>query len=142
MQTDEADPPAAVASLLDLLLAQALELARRTRDHLLHSSAPAPESAADLVSALTRAAEFGRITSRLTASVAWLLARRAVLAGELEAQTATDPDWRLLALDEAWSSPLAVTDPVLAALDRESAILYARLRRLDAALDSKRSRGH
>ncbi len=121
---------------LEPLLAEALDLARRTRDLLVTADRPAARGDAGPLAALVRAAEIGRITTRLTASVAWLLGRRAVAAGELDPEAARDPHWRLLPLPGPEAPSWPVDDPEIARLARRSAALYARLQRLDAALDS------
>jgi hypothetical protein len=131
--------PAADPGTVNQLLGQALSLARETRDHLLAEPASASRSSLD---ALIRAATFGRITTRLTASIAWLLACRAVAAGELDPKAARDSRWRLLAVPDHADDPLPADDPKLARLARDSAALYARLQRLDAALDSDPATRH
>lgn len=131
--------PAADPGTVKQLLGQALRLAHQTRDHLLAETASTSRSP---LAALTRAATFGRITTQLTASIAWLLACRAVAAGELDAETAREPRWRLLTVPEQADDLLPADDPELARLARESAALYARLQRLDAALDSDPATRH
>ncbi len=118
------------------LLAEALALAARIRDHLARSAPPAPDR---LDEALRYSLRLSRLSTRVMAAIAWLLARRAVCAGEIDPQEGREERWRLLPLDgPAFEGPAAREDggdPLLAELDRAAESLYARIRRLDRELD-------
>lgn len=128
-------PAHPTAGTLESLLAEALTLAERTRDALLEQRAARPAADESLLAILERSAALGAITTRVTASVAWLLARLAVVHGELDEATARAPEWRILPLGELARALPAAVDPELETLARESAQLYSRLQRLDAMLD-------
>ncbi len=120
----ERDP---VARLLD----EALELAEQTVGACAQRT-----SGGDLLDGLQRNADLGRVVTRIGACVAWLLARRAVAAGEIAPDTSREEKWRLLRLqDPFWEQPPLTSDPVLADLVRRSARLYDRIKRLDADLE-------
>ncbi len=133
-------------ALLARMLEEALFLAERTRGWILHrTSAGGGES---LEAALVHSLLLSRLTSRITATVAWLLARRAVREGELSwEQARTEPTWRLLPLEGPsfradHAAPAdGVCDPELAALDRAARELYARAERLDRELGSTAGSG-
>ena len=79
--------------------------------------------------------EISRLTARLTHSMAWLLARRAVHLGEVDVAEAHTERWRLggravCAQHTDWPE----LPPALRALLAESAQLYQRLMRLDDLL--------
>lgn len=97
--------------------------------------APAEAAALPAEARLRFARESMRVTSRLTQVMAWLLAQKAVHAGEISHAEAADPDYAL-----AGQSVCAAADPALARglpahlrslLDRSHA-LYTRVARLDA----------
>ncbi len=134
-----ADPRAQVEdALLARMLEEALGLAERARGWILQRT-----GGESLEAALVHSLLLSRLTSRITAAVAWLLARRAVREGELSWEEAQrEPAWRLLALDgpsfrfEDTVDSEGICDPELAALDRAALELYARVERLDRQLDS------
>ncbi|GBD44823.1 hypothetical protein HRbin40_02314 [bacterium HR40] len=127
-------PPTA-AGTLEALLAEGLALAERTRAALLASPSSVPASPQALLENLERSAALGVVTARVTAGVAWLLARFAVLRGELDAEEARRPAWRLLPPERLPEALGGAVDPEVLRLLRESERFYRRLDRLDAALD-------
>ncbi len=130
--------------LLGALLEETLELARRTRDLLEAEAArDRQRSGAPPVPAeLERAVRTGRIATRLSACMAWLLARRAVGAGELSADRARGEAWRLLPLEgDFWEAPETEEEETLGRLAVRAERLYARVRRLDRSLDGPSQRG-
>lgn len=135
-------PAAPVAAgTLETMLAEAVRLAERTRD-IIGPGRPAGAARRDPLAELERAAELGHVTTLVTACVAWLLARLAAAHGEIDAEEARAEPWRLLPLDALAGPGTACRDPELAALARACDGLYARIRRLDAALDSPPRPGH
>ena len=76
-----------------------------------------------------------RLSSRLMQAIAWLLARRAVHNGEIDAQTVlTDPQYRLgartVCRDDTMHCHPAMSEPLNDLLER-SLRLYVRIERLD-----------
>ncbi len=124
--------------LLDALFEETLEIARRTRDLMEQQAARQPHRTGPqpVLAELERAVRTGRIATRLSACMAWLLARRAVGAGELSADRARDEAWRLLRLEgDFWEAPEAGEEDRLGRLAAQAERLYARIRRLDRSLD-------
>ncbi len=122
--------------LLAPLLEEALEIARETRD-LLGGEGLQGSDPGSLLAELERAVQTGRIATRVSACMAWLLARRAVGAGELTPEQARADDWRLLRLEGSfWEEepPLGEAGE-LGRLAARAERLYARVRRLDRSLD-------
>lgn len=122
--------------LLGVLLDETLQIACRTRD-LLGEDAPRAADPLPVLAELERAARIGRIATRVSACMAWLLARRAVAVGELTPEQARRGDWRLLRLEGAFweEEPEAGAEAALAGLARRAEQLYARVQRLDRSLD-------
>ncbi len=122
--------------LLGALLDETLQIACRTRD-LLGEGAPRASDPLPVLAELERAARIGRIATRVSACMAWLLARRAVAVGELTPEQARREDWRLLRLEGAFweEEPEAGEEAALAGLVRRAEQLYARVQRLDRGLD-------
>ena len=121
-------------SIVDLLLEEAVSLAEDTRDYMLSKRAE-PRNGAGL-DRLCESAELGRITSRLGFSIAWLLARKAVQAGELTREQGREDDQRLGGrgiCDQEGHLP-AAPSPLLLRLSRQSHSLYARVDRMDGDL--------
>ena len=123
--------------LLGALLEETLGIARETRD-LVSRPAPATGDPGSLLAELERAVETGRIATRVSACMAWLLARRAVGAGELTPEQAREREWRLLPLEgELWEEETPAAEAgELARLAARAERLYARVRRLDRSLDA------
>ncbi len=118
------DVPAATASVTVALLREAATTGARLR------AATAGAPAGDPVTVLAWHGAVLDATARLAATVAWLLARRAVETGELPADPADDRQ-RLLPLRDP-PPPPAAASPALRAALAEAAALYARVRRLAA----------
>ena len=121
-------------SIVDLLLEEAISLAEDTRDYMLSKgSARGTDASLDR---MCESAELGRITSRLGFSIAWLLARKAIQAGELTQAEGRDDDRRLGGrgiCDQEGHLPSAPS-PLLLRLSRQSHSLYARVGRMDGDL--------
>lgn len=84
---------------------------------------------------LTFSRETMRLTTRLTSVMAWLLAQRAVLAGEMTAQHAASEAHELTARDmclaEASEKDTALLPREVQILMQKSLSLYARVARLE-----------
>jgi len=79
-------------------------------------------------------AESLRVTTRLMQVVAWLMVRRAVLAGEITADEALDSKHRLGARDICMAQPLegaGYLPQIFLDLEGESRTLYERIARLE-----------
>jgi regulator of CtrA degradation len=80
-----------------------------------------------------------RLTTRLAQVMAWLLAQRAVAVGELSAEKARTPDYRLGAHDICLADTTARVNelsPRLADLMARSLNLFERIARLDSQFDA------
>ncbi len=126
--------------LLGALLDETLQIACRTRD-LLGEEKAETRGPLPVLAELERAARIGRIATRVSACMAWLLARRAVAVGELTPEQGRQEDWRLLRLEGAFweEEPAAGEEAALAGLARRAEQLYARVQRLDHGLDREGS---
>lgn len=124
-------------AMLDGLFNETLLLAHRARAYVAESGRPHEAGEAPLVP-LIEACELSRLSARLGFCVAWLLARRAVHEGELTAEEAARPDWRLehsaVCLDDGTQAP-GELPPALAEMLEQSRALYVRVARLDRRLD-------
>ncbi len=80
-----------------------------------------------------------RLTTRLAQVMAWLLAQRAVAEGELSAEKARTPDYRLGAHEICLADTTAQVNelsPRLADLMARSLTLFERIARLDSQFDA------
>lgn len=112
---------------------EAMDLLTEARNYLAHREPIDRESLMPL-ERLRFCGETMRLTARLTQIMAWLLAQRAVHAGEISQQDALG-DHRPLAdheicMDGTDASPMAMPRRLAALLDR-SQRLYVRVARLD-----------
>lgn len=124
----------------DGLQAEAMRLAEAARDYLLTAGMhDARHADGDPVRHLATARETTRLVSRIGYCIAWLLARRAALAGEVAVDG--ESSWRLGGREVCLAEPdpgelgAAALPHRLAELLGRSADLYRRLERLDRALD-------
>ena len=96
---------------------------------------PEEQSTIDPEIQIAYANEMSRVTLRLTSVMAWLMVRRAVYAGRIEEEKASD-DYRLEGQEvcEASEAPelLGELPDYLLYLSDRSTSLYARIQRLDA----------
>ncbi len=128
---------------LEGLHGEVMRLAEAARDYLAAAQGGQADVAGDPGRHLAVACETTRLVSRLGFCLAWLLARRAVQAGELagEAAAASGGSWRLggrevcLAESSLGPADTAALPCRLAELLERSADLYRRVERLDRALD-------
>jgi regulator of CtrA degradation len=121
---------AAATAFFGRTYGEAVDLLIAARDYLALSE-PGERRALAPMERLAMTSETMRLTVRLTHIMAWLLAQRAVQAGELDPDAALD---RPLA---EWAVCMAGTDqdgrlpPLLADLLERSRRLYVRVARLD-----------
>lgn len=112
---------------------EALELTREARDYLAaYGEEDADRMPEDL--RLHFSAETLRLTSRLTHSMAWLLAQRAAHQGELSFEELRDENWRLGGHEVCLAPPTldpSSLPPYLRDLLRRSEALFQRVARLD-----------
>jgi regulator of CtrA degradation len=129
--------PTGVA-MLDGLLNETLRLALQARAYIAESGRPDAGGDEASLTPLVEACELSRLAARLGFCVAWLLARRAVHEGELTADEASGPGWRLegraICLDTGSEAP-GELPPALVDMLEQSRALYLRVARLDRRLD-------
>ena len=122
----------------DSTFEEALALTREARDYLSYQE-KADLSELSPVGRMAASCESMRMTARMTQVVAWLLVQKAVHAGDLTREEATQPKYRLAGQEICDNvEPLAV-EPLpdrLAALLARSHQMYRRIARLDAMFDS------
>lgn len=114
---------------------EAFELLIEARDYIAHGQA-VEQNFVDLGSRARMAVETTRLTARLTHVMAWLLARKAVHAGEISPTLGAQPPYTL-ERDENLVGEGAFTDilpPGLEDLMERSQRLYIRVSRLDELL--------
>ncbi len=119
------------------LYAEALGLARETRDYLLYQES-ADRLKLNAETRLIASCEAMRMTARITQILAWLMTQRAVHSGELSRQEASKPELRLSGYEICAQSEPDTAMPLpprLLELLNRSLALYERIMRLDAMLD-------
>lgn len=134
-----ASPGAALdAGLIDALLDEAIAVAEDARDWLERRQTEPGRAMRSLLEVLIEARETSRLTSRAAHCVAWLLARKALAGGEIDAVQAAAPAHRLgdRAVCLARSDDAAVLPRRLAELLERSERLYTRIDRLDRMLEA------
>lgn len=101
--------------------------------HYFQSRGPDEQATIDPAKRIYYASEMSRVTLRLTSAMAWLMVRRAVLAGRIEEEEAANA-YRLGAAEAC----TAIAPEILGAMPRyliylsqRSTNLYARIQRLD-----------
>ena len=111
---------------------EAYALLIETRDYIAHGEA-VERDFVDLGGRARMAVETTRLTARLTQIMAWLLARKAVHAGEITPAVAARPPYTLNRDDRLeGEGPLCDTlPPGLESLMERSERLYVRVARLD-----------
>lgn len=131
------EAPMEAAVGLDALYDEALALAYTARDYAL--AAVCRQEVDASLDRLIASRELSRVTARLGFCIAWLLTRRAVLAGELTPAQAREESWRLggqaVCLDDGEPCP-AELPPRLRSLMAASDRLYRRIARLDHLLET------
>jgi regulator of CtrA degradation len=130
---------AQAVAFFDNTFEEALALTREARDYIAY------QERADLakmspVGRLVASGESMRMTARLTQVVAWLLVQKAVCAGEMTRDEASDPQYRLGGQVVCTKTELLSKEPVperLVELLERSYQLYQRVARLDAMFDQR-----
>lgn len=125
------------AELLNRLLAEAVAVAEDTRAFLVAPRCRRADGRDGDLDLLVEACALGRVTTRIAYCVAWVMSRKAVLAGEIGADhgraTTCRLDGHAVCLPPEGEPEPA--DPAVRELLRRSAALYRRIDRLDALLD-------
>jgi regulator of CtrA degradation len=120
---------------------EALALTREARDYLAYHE-DADLSQLSPVGRMAASCESMRMTARMTQVIAWLLVQKAVHAGDLTREEASQPKYRLAGQEICDDvEPLAV-EPLpdrLAELLSRSHQMYQRIARLDAMFDSQQA---
>jgi regulator of CtrA degradation len=99
-----------------------------------------PRSSRSPTAYLDLSLETMRLTSRLTQVMAWMLAQRAVMAGEITADEANSDKFRLLGQSvclEHDPTVLAAVPSALSGLLQRSYDLYRRIERLEAQIGDR-----
>ncbi len=111
---------------------EAFDLLIEARDYVAHGQS-IEQDFVDTGSRARMAVETMRLTARLTHVMAWLLARKAVYAGEISAAEAARPPYTLDRDEKlAGEGPLSdILPPGLESLRERSQRLYVRVSRLD-----------
>ena len=122
---------------------EALALTRESRDYIAYQL-PRDREPLEPAAQIAASCEAMRITARLTQIMSWLLIQRAVEAGEIAPEVASEPDNRLGGqdvCDPLEAGPLALSEiqdqalpPRLDELLGRSLTLYQRVARLDSQL--------
>jgi regulator of CtrA degradation len=126
-------------TMVDGLLVETLRLAAQARAYLADAGGETCDGSAHAgLCALVEACELNRLSARLGFSMAWLLTRHAVRMGELTADEAREPRWRLegseICLAAGPELPGEVSPRLAEMLDRSLA-LYRRVACLNRRLD-------
>jgi len=120
--------------LVGALYADAMLLADEARAYFEHEARDGGgEKGGDPLVRVLLSCESLRATTRLMHVIAWLLTRRAVLAGELTPAEALTPSCRLAPPADATAAPTGLPDAAARLMDATAA-LHARAARLDGAL--------
>lgn len=111
---------------------ETLALLREARDYAAFAD-PAERRAGDVAARLIGACESLRVTSRLSQIMAWLLARKAVFAGEISREQAAEEPFVLTGhtVCLAGGDDEGLLPPHLKSLAERSRALYIRVARLD-----------
>lgn len=132
-----ASSPDQPTGTVDRLMAETLSLAEDAKAYLINR--PKRSASASPLPILHETAEISRVTTRVSHCMAWLLARKAVNAGEMSESESRSDAWRLGDHDvcEATGDADAALGPVLQNLSDRSLALYERIARLDQDLATR-----
>jgi len=130
-------------TLLDRTFDEGVALTIEVRNYIAyHEQADRREN--DLTHCLHVGYQHTRVSARLIQVMTWLLAMKALLAGEISPEQFAAPQYALSASDECRSEAghdLAELPPGLRSLLERSYLLYARIQRLDAMVRAKLEAG-
>lgn len=118
---------------------EAMVLTREARDYLAYQKNADLEGLSP-VGRMAASCESMRMTARMTQVVAWLLIQRAVHAGDLTREQAAETKFRLAGQEICDDIEPLAAEPLperLAELLVRSHLMYQRVARLDARLDSQ-----
>lgn len=118
--------------VIDTLYIDAMVLADEARSYF-DEAGHADREALDPFARVTLSCELLKITTRLMHVIAWLLAQRAVDAGEIAPRDALDPARRLGPSPVSDDAVLAIMPATARALIASSLYLYRRVALLDEA---------
>jgi regulator of CtrA degradation len=125
------------AALLESLYQEVLSLVSRTSDYVGALKAGAVPGLTDN-SGPAYTVESMRHTTRLMQVMAWLLTQRAVETGEMTAEEALEPKYRLGAADICLAQPIAGAEflpKIFREMTAQSTGMYRRIKRLAEQLD-------
>lgn len=127
-------------AFFDSTFEEAVALTREARDYVAYQERT-DLAELDPAGRLVASSESMRMTARLTHIVAWLMVQKAVHAGEMTREEATDPHCRLggqaVCRQNKPVADVPLPQRLVDLLDR-SHQLYERVVRLDALIDQKR----
>lgn len=130
--------PSHTIAYFDSTYQEALDLAREARNFIVYQDS-VETAKLDPAVRLVISCESMRVTTRVGQIIAWLLVQKAVHAGELTRAQAAQAPYRLSGKKVCEANALVadekIPDKLQDLLDR-SHRLYARVARLDAALDA------
>ena len=121
--------------LIDSLYAETMSLVDQVRAYF-DEAGRAERDRLDPMVRVSFSCESLRVTTRLMHIVAWLMTRRAVEAGEIDAAVGRETQRRVGAATESDGEAIARLPQRAQALIRASTELYERVGRLDQELDS------
>jgi regulator of CtrA degradation len=130
-QSSEETP--SVETVFERTYDETLSLLIEARDYLAQNQALAQERGS-VAHRLVYAHETLRLTTRLSQVMAWVLAQRAIHAGEIPPEEAHAEDRRLAARELCLADDVKATamlPPYLQSLSKRAAELYRRIDRLD-----------
>ena len=125
------------SALLEATYNEVLTLISRTSDFV-GAMKNGSVSGFDLGAGAAYTVESMRHTTRLMQAMAWLLTQRAVESGEMTAEEAQDPKYRLGAAEICLAHPVAGTEQLpkhFRNMIAQSEQIYRRLRRIAAQMD-------
>lgn len=121
--------------LIDSLYVEAMMLVDEARSYF-DEEGRVDRDRLDPMTRVSFSCESLRVTTRLMHIVAWLLTRRAVDAGEIDAAQGREPQRRLGDAADSDAGTVVLLPAPAQGLIRASTDLYGRVRRLDHGLDS------
>ena len=123
------------SDVFEKLFSEGMDLVEETASYL-DGEGRKQSKQLERAAALIYASESMRLTTRLMQSASWLLVQRAVREGEMSAEDARDPKYRIgaKAICAGTGTPHAEIPAQLISLLERSQKLYLRIDRLDTAM--------